>query len=328
MIDTKKIWMNGKMIDHDNAKVHVLSHVMHYGSGFFEGIRAYKTEEGTAIFRLDEHIDRLYNSCKIYRTEIPYTKEEMKKAIFDTIKINGIKSAYIRPLIYRGYDSLGVDPSSCPVETMIAAWEWGAYLGEEALTKGVDVCVSSWRRLAPNTMPTAAKAGGNYLSSQLIKMEALENGYDEGIALDYSGNVSEGSGENLFVVSNGKIYSPQSGSSALIGITRDSVITIARDLGYEVVEETISRESLYTADELFFSGTARHRHEQNGRDLRRRRACRRFPRRYVPVRSNGGLRPRPGSGRCRGGRNRGGALLPLTPLGIPGKVMGDIRCGG
>ncbi|MGB6127599.1 MAG: branched-chain amino acid transaminase [Psychrilyobacter sp.] len=256
MIDTKKIWMNGEMVDHDNAKVHVLSHVMHYGSSFFEGIRAYKTEEGTAIFRLDEHIDRLYNSCKIYRTEVPYSKEEMKKAIFDTIKINGIKSAYIRPLVYRGYQTLGVNPSSCPVDTMVAAWEWGAYLGEEALTKGVDVCVSSWRRLAPNTMPTAAKAGGNYLSSQLIKMEALENGYDEGIALDYSGNVSEGSGENLFLISNGKIYSPQSGSSALIGITRDSVITIARDLGYEVLEETISRESLYTADEMFFSGTA------------------------------------------------------------------------
>ncbi|MCS5420515.1 MULTISPECIES: branched-chain amino acid transaminase [Psychrilyobacter] len=256
MINTKKIWMNGEMIDHDNANVHVLSHVMHYGTSFFEGIRAYKTEEGTAIFRLDEHIDRLYNSCKIYRTEIPYTKEEIKKAISDTIKINGIKTAYIRPLVYRGYNSLGVNPSNCPVETMIATWEWGAYLGEEALTQGVDVCVSSWRRLAPNTMPTAAKAGGNYLSSQLIKVEALENGYDEGIALDYSGNVSEGSGENLFVISNGKIYSPQSGSSALIGITRDSVITIARDLGYEVVEETISRESLYTADELFFSGTA------------------------------------------------------------------------
>ena len=256
MIDTKKIWMNGEMIDHDNAKVHVLSHVLHYGSGFFEGIRAYKTEEGTAIFRLDEHIDRLYNSCKIYRTEIPYSKEEIKQAIFDTIKINGIKTAYIRPLVYRGYESLGVDPSKCPVETMIATWEWGAYLGPEALTKGVDVCVSSWSRLAPNTMPTAAKAAGNYMSSQLIKMEALENGYDEGIALDYAGNVSEGSGENLFVVSNGKIYSPQAGSSALVGITRDSVIALARDLGYEVIEQTISRESLYTANELFFSGTA------------------------------------------------------------------------
>lgn len=256
MIDTKKIWMNGKMVDHDDANIHVLSHVLHYGSGFFEGIRAYKTDEGTAIFRLDEHIDRLYNSCKIYRTEIPYSKEEMKKAIFDTIKINGIETAYIRPLVYRGYESLGVDPSSCPIETLIATWEWGAYLGPEALLKGVDVCVSSWSRLAPNTMPTAAKAGGNYMSSQLIKMEALENGYDEGIALDYTGNVSEGSGENLFLISNGKIYSPQAGSSALIGITRDSVITIARDLGYEVIEQTISRESLYTADELFFSGTA------------------------------------------------------------------------
>jgi len=256
MIDTKKIWMNGEMVDHDDAKVHVLSHVLHYGTGFFEGIRAYETDKGTAIFRLEEHIDRLYNSCKIYRTEIPYSKEEIKKAILDTLVANELKSAYIRPLVYRGYETLGVNQTKCPVEAIVAAWYWGAYLGEEALAKGIDVCVSSWRRLAPNTMPTAAKAGGNYLSSQLIRLEAMENGYDEGIALDYTGNVSEGSGENLFLISNGKIYTPASGSSALVGITRDTMITLARDLGYEVIEETISRESLYIADELFFTGTA------------------------------------------------------------------------
>jgi len=256
MINTKKIWMNGELIDHDNAKLHVLSHAMHYGSSFFEGIRAYKTDEGLAIFRLNEHIDRLYNSCKMYRTEIPYSKEEFKKAIFDTLKANELTSAYIRPLIYRGYESLGVDPSNCPIETMIATWEWGAYLGEEGLINGINVCTSSWRRLAPNTMPSLAKAGGNYLSSQLIKMEALENGYDEGIALDYAGNLSEGSGENIFLVANNKIYTPQSGSSALGGITRDTVITLARDLGYEVVETIIPREMIYTADEAFFTGTA------------------------------------------------------------------------
>ena len=256
MIDTKKIWMNGEMVDHDDAKVHVLSHVLHYGTGFFEGIRAYETDKGAAIFRLEEHIDRLYNSCKIYRTEIPYSKEEIKKAILDTLVANELKSAYIRPLVYRGYETLGVNQTKCPVEAIVAAWYWGAYLGEEALAKGIDVCVSSWRRLAPNTMPTAAKAGGNYLSSQLIRLEAMENGYDEGIALDYTGNVSEGSGENLFLISNGKIYTPASGSSALVGITRDTMITLARDLGYEVIEETISRESLYIADELFFTGTA------------------------------------------------------------------------
>jgi branched-chain amino acid aminotransferase len=256
MINTQKIWMNGKMVDHDNANVHVLSHVMHYGSSFFEGIRAYKTDRGLAIFRLDDHIDRLYNSCKIYRTEIPYSKEELKKAIFDTLKINNLTSAYIRPLIYRGYESLGVDPSKCPIETMIATWEWGAYLGEEGMEKGVNVCFSSWRRLAPNTMPSSAKAGGNYLSSQLIKMEAIENGYDEGIALDYAGNLSEGSGENIFLVSGGKIYTPQSGSSALKGITRDTVITLAKDLGYEIVETIIPREMIYSVDEAFFTGTA------------------------------------------------------------------------
>jgi len=256
MINTEKIWMDGKMVDHDDATVHVLAHAMHYGSSFFEGIRAYKTDKGLAIFRLDEHIDRLYNSCKMYRTEIPYSKEEFKKAIFDTLKINKLTSAYIRPLIYRGYESLGVNPSNCPVKSMVATWEWGAYLGEEGLEKGVNVCTSSWRRSAPDTMPALAKAGGNYLSSQLIKMEALENGYDEGIALDYAGNLSEGSGENIFLVADNKIYTPQSGSSALGGITRDTVITLAKDLGYEVIETIIPREMIYTVDEAFLTGTA------------------------------------------------------------------------
>jgi branched-chain amino acid aminotransferase len=256
MIDCKKIWMNGKLVEHDEATVHVLSHTLHYGSSFFEGIRAYETDEGTAIFRLDEHIERLYASCKIYRTEVPYTKEEMKKAIFEVMKANELKSAYIRPLVYRGYNKLGVNPTTCPVDVMVAAWFWGAYLGEEAISNGINAMTSSWRRLAPDTMPSLAKAGGNYLSSQLIKMEALENGYDEGIALDYSGLVSEGSGENLFLVKDKVIYTPTLASSALLGITRDTIIAIAKDLGYEVKEQSIPREFLYIADEVFLTGTA------------------------------------------------------------------------
>ncbi len=256
MIDTKKIWMNGKLVDHDEAQVHVLAHTLHYGSSFFEGIRAYETAEGTAIFRLDEHIDRLFDSCKIYRTEVPFSKEEVKQAIFDVIKANELKSAYIRPLIYRGYGKLGVNPTTCPVEVMVAAWFWGAYLGEDAINNGINAMTSSWRRLAPNTMPTLAKAGGNYLSSQLIKMEALENGYDEGIALDYSGVVSEGSGENLFLVKDKIIYTPTLASSALLGITRNTILEIAKVLGYEIKEQAIPREMLYIADEIFLTGTA------------------------------------------------------------------------
>lgn len=256
MIDTQKIWMNGKMVDHDDATVHVLSHTMHYGSSFFEGIRAYETENGTAIFRLDEHIRRLFDSCKIYRTEVPYTEEEVKQAIIDTIKANDLKAGYIRPLIYRGYKALGVNPLTCPVEVMIAVWPWGAYLGEEALKNGIKAQMSSWTRLAPNTMPTMAKAGGNYLSSQLIKMEALANGYDEGIALDANGFLSEGSGENLFVIRDGVIYTPPMAASALVGITRDSIIKIAKKLGYEVREQGIPKEMLYVADEVFLTGTA------------------------------------------------------------------------
>lgn len=256
MIDTKKIWMNGKLVDHDDANIHVLSHVVHYGTSFFEGIRIYKTEKGPAIFRLKEHVKRLVQSAKIYRMEIPYTESELEQAIIDTVNANNLEQGYIRPIVYRGYYELGVSPKKCPVEVVVAAWAWGAYLGEEALNKGIRVQVSTWRRPAPNTLPSLAKAGGNYLSSQLIRLEAMENGYEEGIALDYLGNVSEGSGENLFVVLDNKLITPGLASSALAGITKDTVIKLAQKLGYEVVEQSIPRELLYICDELFLTGTA------------------------------------------------------------------------
>ncbi|MDX8335344.1 MULTISPECIES: branched-chain amino acid transaminase [Cetobacterium] len=257
MINTGKIWFNGELKEHDEAKVHVLSHVLHYGSGCFEGIRLYKLRNGkSAVFRLKEHVDRLFDSCKIYRMEVPYSKDEFMKAIVDTIKVNDLKSGYIRPLIFRGYNQLGVNPLCNPVESMIAAWEWGAYLGEEGLKNGIKVCVSSWRRPAPNTLPALAKASGNYLSSQLIKMEALEMGFEEGIALDYLGNISEGSGENIFLVKNGELLTPPMASSSLAGITRDVVVNIAKDLGITVKYETLPREFLYLADEIFLTGTA------------------------------------------------------------------------
>lgn len=256
MINTKKIWMNGKLVDHDDANIHVLSHVVHYGSSFFEGIRVYKTDKGPAIFKLKEHVKRLFQSAKIYRTEIPYTEEEIEKAIIETVKANELEQGYIRPIAYRGYFELGVNPTRCPVDVAIAAWAWGAYLGEEALNKGIRVQVSSWRRPALNTLPSLAKAGGNYLSSQLIRLEAQNNGYEEGIALDYLGNVSEGSGENLFVVVDKKLITPNLASSALAGITKNTVIELAKKLGYEVVEQSIPRELLYICDELFLTGTA------------------------------------------------------------------------
>lgn len=256
MINTKKIWMNGRLVEHDEANIHILSHVIHYGSSFFEGIRIYKTENGPAIFRLKEHVKRLFDSAKIYRTEIPYSVEDIEKAIVETVKANNLEQGYIRPIAYRGYFELGVNPTRCPVDVAIAAWNWGAYLGEEAINKGIKVQVSTWRRPALNTLPSLAKAGGNYLSSQLIKMEALANGYEEGIALDYLGNISEGSGENLFVVLDGKIITPSLCSSALAGITKDTVIQLAKKLGYEVFEQSIPRELLYTCDELFLTGTA------------------------------------------------------------------------
>ncbi len=251
-----KIWINGTFVDWDDARIHVLSHVVHYGSSVFEGMRCYETPEGPACFRLTDHVNRLFDSAKIYRMPIPCSKEEVADAITETIRVNKMRSCYVRPVVYRGYGEIGVDPTDCPVDVVVAVWEWGKYLGPEALEKGVSVRFASWNRLAPNTMPSLAKVGANYMNSQLIKMEALADGYAEGIALDAQGYVSEGSGENIFMVRNGSIYTPSTGSSILPGITRHAVITLARDLGYTVTQRPIPRESLYIADEVFFTGSA------------------------------------------------------------------------
>jgi len=251
-----KIWMDGKFVDWDDANIHVCSHVVHYGSSVFEGIRCYNTKKGPAIFRLEPHIKRLYNSAKMYRMQPEIPKREFIEACFETVRKNNMKECYIRPLVYRGYYELGVNPFNNPVNSFIVVWEWGKYLGPEALEQGVDVCVSSWDRIAPNTFPALAKAGANYMNSQLIKMEAIKNGYVEGIALDANGYVSEGSGENIFLVQDGKLYTPPLGASVLPGITRNTVIELAEDLGYEVIENLVPREMLYIADEVFFTGTA------------------------------------------------------------------------
>lgn len=251
-----KIWFNGKFINWDDAKIHILSHVISYGTAMFEGERCYNTEKGPAVFRLHDHTDRFFNSCKIYRMEVPFSKEEFNKASLETIRINKMKECYIRPIALRGYGSIGVDPFPCPIDVYIAVWEWGKYLGEDALEKGVDVRVSSWTRMAPNTFPALAKCAANYMNSQLIKMEALVDGYIEGISLDISGYVSEGSGENIFIVRHGKLLTPPLSACILPGITRETIITIAHDLGYEVITRNIPREELYIADEVFFTGTA------------------------------------------------------------------------
>ena len=253
---TGKIWMNGSFVDWADARVHIASHVIHYGSGVFEGARCYDTLQGPACFRLDAHMRRLLDSARIYRMDSPYDQSTLSKAVVDLIKLNGFKACYIRPLIYRGYDSLGVNPFPCPVDVAILLWEWGAYFTKEAIEEGLNVKVSTWSRMAPNTMPAMAKCVANYANSQLIKMEAITEGYDEGIALDVDGNLSEGSGQNLFVVRDGIISTPPVGASILSGITRDSVVTIARDLGFEVREQVLPREMLYIADEVFFVGTA------------------------------------------------------------------------
>jgi branched-chain amino acid aminotransferase len=250
------VWKNGGLIPWKEATIHVASHVVHYGSSLFEGFRAYDTPKGTALFRLKDHMKRLYNSCKIYRMDIPYARDEFNRAVLETVRANSFKACYVRPIVYRGYKSLGVDPFPNPVDCAILVWEWGQYLGDEALESGVDVKVSTWWRMAPNTFPALAKAGANYMNSQLIKMEALLEGYAEGIALNIRGHVSEGSGENIFLVLDGKVHTPSLSASVLPGITRDSVIAIIRDLGMELVEETIPREMLYTADEVFFTGSA------------------------------------------------------------------------
>ncbi len=252
----EKIWMNGALVNWDDAKIHILSHVVHYGTSWFEGIRCYNTKEGPAIFRLDEHLRRLVDSAKIYRTEIPYSIAQLSEAIQQTIKSNGLKACYIRPVVYRGYGDIGVNPLGCPVDVAIAVWEWGAYLGAEALEKGIDVCVSSWRRPAPDTSPTMAKSGGNYLNSQLIKLEAIANGYVEGIALEANGTVSEGSGENIFLVRDDVIYTTPLSSAILPGVTRNSIMILAKEFGYQIIEMAIPREMLYISDEVFFTGTA------------------------------------------------------------------------
>ena len=256
MEKSEYIWFDGEFVPWDEARVHVLSHAMHYGSSVFEGIRCYDTANGPGVFRLPEHVQRMVDSCKIYRIEIPFSSDEISQAIVGTVAKNGLRSCYIRPLVFRGYSQLGVEPRTCPVQMIVAVWEWGAYLGPEALEQGVDVGVSSWRRMAPGTIPASAKVGGHYTNSQLIRMEAAEHGYTEGIALDVYGYVSEGSGENIFVVKDGVIYTPPLSASILNGITRSSVITLAREFGYEVIETLITREQLYIADEIFFTGTA------------------------------------------------------------------------
>lgn len=252
----KKIWFNGKLVNWEDAKVHVLTHALHYGTSAFEGIRCYETVNGSAIMQLSGHVKRLLDSCNIYNMKCSYTQETLEAAIIETIKANDLKSCYVRPLIFRGFGEMGVNPLQCPIETMIAVWSWGKYLGPEALEEGVDVCVSSWTRLAPNTLPALAKVGANYMNSQLIKMEAISNGYVEGISLDVDGNVCEGSGENIFLVYNGELLTPPWGGSILGGITRAAAITLAKDMGIPVLERTIPRELLYIADEAFFTGTA------------------------------------------------------------------------
>lgn len=251
-----KIWHNGKMINWDDANIHVMSHVVHYASSLFEGIRCYNTNKGPAIFRLREHIERLQDSCRIYRIDMGFSVDQIIEACLETVRVNNFTECYLRPVVFRGYGPFGVNPLNNPVEVYIASWVWGKYLGAEAIEEGVDVCISSWMRMHNNTLPPTAKAGANYMNSQLIKMEAITNGFTEGIALDQNGNVSEGSGENIFIIRNGVIYTPPLSCAVLPGITRDSVMQIARGLGYEVVEGLVPRASLYNADEVFFTGTA------------------------------------------------------------------------
>jgi branched-chain amino acid aminotransferase len=253
---TGTIWMNGSLVKWTDARIHIASHVVHYGSGVFEGARCYDTSRGPAVFRLGAHMRRLIDSARIYRMDSPYDQPTLERAVVDLIQQNGFRACYIRPLVYRGYDSLGVNPLPCPVDVAIMLWEWPAYFTKEAIEEGLDVKISTWARMAPNTLPAMAKSVANYANSQLIKMEAIADGYAEGIALDTGGNLSEGSGQNIFIVRDGIIYTPPIANSVLSGITRDSAITIARDLGYEVREQTLPRETLYIADEAFFVGTA------------------------------------------------------------------------
>jgi branched-chain amino acid aminotransferase len=253
---TGKVWMNGEIVDWADAKIHAASHVIHYGSAVFEGARCYSTPKGSAFFRLDAHMRRLYDSARIYRMEYGVDREALTSAVVATVKANGLPACYIRPVIYRGYSALGVNPLPCPVDAMILVWEWGAYLGAGALEQGVDVRISSWTRIAPNTFPAMAKSVANYANSALIKMEAVLEGYSEGIALDADGRLSEGSGQNLFLIRDDVLYTPPLAASVLPGITRDTVLTLARDLSLQVREQELPREMIYIADEVFFAGTA------------------------------------------------------------------------
>lgn len=253
---SEKIWLDGKFINWDDAKIHILSHVIHYGSSVFEGLRCYETKKGPACFRLGEHMERLLNSAKIYRMEINYSLDKLVESVTETIKINKLKSCYVRPIAFRGYGEMGINPLNNPVNFCIAVWEWGKYLGSDGLENGISVKVSTWFRMAPNTLPALAKAGANYMNSQLIKMEALLDGYAEGIGLDTNGFVSEGSGENIFVIKSGIIYTPPVYASVLPGITRDSVLKLAEGQSIPVKEQLIPREMLYIADEVFLTGSA------------------------------------------------------------------------
>lgn len=253
---TGKVWMNGVLVDWKDANIHIATHVVHYGSGVFEGARCYDTRQGPACFRLDDHVRRLIESARVYRMEPPYDAAAIRQAVLETIRANPYRACYIRPIVYRGYEALGVNPFPCPVDVAIIVWEWTTMFTAESLEHGVDVKVSTWTRIAPNTLPALAKSVANYANSQLIKMEALVEGYSEAIALDHNGALSEGSGQNLFLVRDGVLYTPPVSSSVLGGITRDSVIRIARDLGFDVREQVLPREMLYLAEEAFFAGTA------------------------------------------------------------------------
>jgi branched-chain amino acid aminotransferase len=254
--ESLKIWMNGGMVAWKDATVHVGVHAMHYGSSVFEGIRCYKTPDGSIIFGLRQHIRRLFDSAKIYRMYPTWTREDLEKACLDVCRVNNMEEAYLRPLLYRGYYSLGVFPDACPIDAVVMPLKWGKYLGAEALEKGIEVCVSSWTRIAPNTLPALAKAGANYMNSQLIKIDAMAMGFDEGIALDANGFVSEGSGENLFLVRDGVLWTPPLCGSVLPGITRQAILNLAEGMGIPTIIEPMPREMLYIADEVFFTGTA------------------------------------------------------------------------
>jgi branched-chain amino acid aminotransferase len=256
MQEAEKIWFDGRLVDWADAQVHVLAHVLHYGSSVFEGIRAYETDRGTGVFHLTAHLERLRRSAAMYFMDIPYTNAELAAAIHETVAVNELPSCYIRPLVFRGFHELGVNPLGCPVQVVIAAWPWGAYLGEDALQNGVRAMISSWRRIGPNTIPAAAKAGGQYLNSQLAKIEAVKHGYEEAILLNEQGFIADGTGENIFAVHGGRISTPPTAASCLPGITREAVIGLAADLGYETVTRDLTRADLYFADEVFMTGTA------------------------------------------------------------------------